>query len=459
MRCGPPAPRERLLRSPAVRLTLPDIAAATSGVLHGDAGVVVDGLAIDSRQAAPGSLFVALVAERDGHDFVPGAVAGGAAAVLASRPLADVAVPVVEVADTAAAMLDIGRLARTRLPDRVVGITGSVGKTSTKDLLAALLAAQWPTAASARSFNNEIGLPITLAGAPDDTGATVVEMGARGPGHIALLCAVARPTAAIVTAVADAHLEMFGSIDGVARAKGELVEALPAEGVAVLNADDARVAAMASRTAAQVLTYGVGAASGADVRAVDVELDDLLRPRLVLRSPWGEAEVRLAVHGAHQAGNAVAAAACALALGVDLDDVVAGLGTATISDMRMQVQRAPGGLVVVNDAYNANPTSTRAALDALAALGGSGRKVAVLGVMAELGPEGDELHVRVATHAAGLGIEVISVAAPAYEVEAAVDDAAAAVALLADLGAGDAVLVKGSRVAGLEAVAAALLAP
>jgi UDP-N-acetylmuramoyl-tripeptide--D-alanyl-D-alanine ligase len=259
--------------------------------------------------------------------------------------------------------------------------------------------------------------------------------------------------------VADAHLEMFGSIDGVAQAKGELVEALPADGVAVLNADDHRVAAMAGRTAARVLTYGVGAASGADVRAVDVVLDDLLRPHLSLRSPWGEAEVRLAVHGAHQASNAVAAAACALALGVDLDDVVASLETAVISDMRMQVQRAPGGLVVVNDAYNANPTSTRAALDALAALPVTGRRVAVLGVMAELGSDGAELHVQVAAHAAGLGIEVVSVAAPAYEVDAAVDDAAGAVDLVADLGDGDAVLVKGSRVAGLEAVADALLRP
>ncbi len=442
-----------------MRLSLPDLAAATGGIVHGDAGVVVDGLAIDSRQMPAGSAFVALVAERDGHDFVPAAVAGGAVAVVASRPLGEVSVPVLEVADTYAAMLDVGRLARSRLPDRVVGVTGSVGKTSTKDLLAALLAARWTTAASARSFNNEIGLPVTLAGAPDDTGATVVEMGARGPGHIALLCEVARPTAAIVTAVADAHLEMFGSIDGVARAKGELVESLPAEGVAVLNADDHRVAAMAERTAAQVITYGVGAASTADVRAVDVVLDELLRPRLSLRTPWGEADVRLAVHGAHQAANAVAAASCALALGVDLDDVVAGLATATISGMRMQVERSPSGAVVVNDAYNANPTSTRAALDALAALPVTGRRVAVLGVMAELGTDGSELHAQVAAHAAGLGIEVVSVGAPAYAVDAAVDDVVAALGLLADLGVGDAVLVKGSRVAGLEAVAESLVRP
>lgn len=442
-----------------MRLTLSDLATATDGTVTGDPGTVVDGLGIDSRALPPGSGFVALVAERDGHDFVPAAVAAGAAAVVASRPLPELdgSVPVLLVADTADALLAIGRLARTHLPERVVGVTGSVGKTSTKDILAAVLGSRWTTAASARSFNNEIGVPLTLVGAPSDTGAAVIEMGARGPGHIALLCGIARPTAAIVTAVGDAHLEMFGTVDDVARAKGELVEALPADGVAVLNADDHRVAAMAERTTARVLTYGVGPASTAEVRATDVELDDLLRPRLVLRSPWGDAPVTLAVHGAHQAANAVAAAACALALGVDLDDVVDALGAASISGMRMQVERAPSGLVVVNDAYNANPTSTRAALDALAALPVPGRKVAVLGLMAELGADSDQRHRQVAAHAEERGIEVVSVAAPGYEAPTAVLDAAAATGHLADLGPGDAVLVKGSRVAGLEAVAEALL--
>ncbi len=286
-------------------------------------------------------------------------------------------------------------------------------------------------------------------------------MGARGVGHIALLCDVARPTAAIVTAVAPAHLEMFGTVDDVARAKGELVEALPPEGVAVLNADDARVAAMAERTTARVLTYGVGPGGGADVRAEDLVLDELLRPRLRLATPWGDADVTLAVHGAHQAGNALAAAACGLALGVDLDDVVDALATATVSGLRMEIARAPSGAVVVNDAYNANPTSTRAALEALAALPAAGRKVAVLGLMAELGPDADRLHSEVAAEAAALGIRVVSVAAPAYGLapEDAVDGVEAAVDRLGPLGDGDAVLVKGSRVAALERVATALLAP
>lgn len=438
-----------------MRLRLSDLAAATGGTLHGP-DVEVDGLSVDTRSLAPGAGFVALVAERDGHDFVPAAVAAGAAAVLADRPLPDAGVPVVQVADTAAALLDMGRLARTRLPERVVGITGSVGKTSTKDLLRAALAARWTVAASERSFNNEIGVPLTLAGAPEGAGAAVVEMGARGAGHIALLCGIARPTAAIVTAVAPAHLEMFGTVEDIARAKGELVEALPADGVAVLNADDHRVAAMASRTRARVLTYGTGEA--AEVRATSVELDDLLRPRVRLATPWGHTEVRLAVHGAHQAGNAVGAAACALALGVDLDDVVEALGTASISGLRMDIRRAPSGAVVVNDAYNANPTSTRAALDALAALPGARTRTALLGRMAELGAEGDRLHAEVAADAAARGIRVISVAAPAYGTEEAADDVEGALALLGPVGEGDAVLVKGSRVAALERAAEALLA-
>lgn len=437
-------------------MTLSDLAVAVGGTVDGDATVEVDGLAIDSRDLPSGSGFVALVAERDGHDFVPGAIDAGAVAIVADRPL-EVDVPVVRVADTAAALLDAGRLARSRLPDRVVGVTGSVGKTSTKDMLAAVLGRRWVTTASARSFNNEIGVPLTLVAAPEDTGAAVIEMGARGVGHIALLCDVVRPTAAIVTAVADAHLEMFGSVHEVARAKGELVDAVPDDGVAVLNADDELVAAMATRTVADVVTYSRASDARADVRAVDVRLDALLRPTFTLVTPWGETEVELAVSGAHQVSNALAAAACGLHLGVGVDDVAAALAEVEISAMRMDVSTASSGLVVINDAYNANPTSTRAALDALADLPVPGRRVAVLGVMAELGSDSDRAHRDVAGHAASRGIEVVSVAAPTYGVDD-VPDAPSAVDRVAGLGDGDAVLVKGSRVAGLEAVADALLA-
>ncbi len=444
-----------------------EVAAAVGGHRHGPEATV-DGVAIDSRAVRGGELFVAVVADRDGHDFVDDALARGAAGHLRSRPLSPPdarSTPTVVVADTAVALLALGGHARGRLPDRVVGITGSVGKTSTKDMLAAVLARRHATAASVASFNNELGVPLTLVNAPETTEATVVEMGARGSGHIARLCAVARPTIGVVTAVADGHLERFGSIDAVARAKGELVEALPPDGAAVLNADDPRVAAMGQRTVARVATFGVGGATGAvgavgvgtagvgaaDVRAEEIVLDAEARPRFRLVSPWGSRAVSLAVRGRHQVSNALAAATAALLCDVAIDDVAAGLADARASPMRMQLLRPPSGALVLNDAYNANPTSTRAALDALAALPAE-RRVAVLGPMAELGPDAEAMHAAVAEHARRLGVQVITVAAPGYGVPVAdaVADLDAALERLGALAPGDAVLVKASRVAGLE---------
>ena len=354
--------------------------------------------------------------------------------------------------DTAAALQAAGRLARSHLPERVVGVTGSVGKTSVKDLLAAVLARRWTTAASLRSFNNELGVPLTLLNAPGGTDAVVVEMGARGVGHIAELCAIAAPTVGVVTRVAAVHTEVFGSIDAVARAKGELVEALPASGTAVLNAADERVLAMASRTSARVVSFGVGG----DVVAEDITVDDELCARFRLRSPWGSAPIELAVRGRHHVENALAAAAAALVVDVDLADVAAGLGAAGLSPWRMELGTAPGGARVLNDAYNANPTSMVAALEALAALPAQ-RRVAVLGVMAELGPDSAAEHAAIGTRARELGIRVVAIDAPGYggEEVASIDDAIAA---LGDLADGDAVLVKGSRVAGLERLAEILLA-
>ena len=384
------------------------VAAAVGGTLHGD-DVEVDGVAIDSRLVVPGQLFVPIVAERDGHDFIAAALASGAAAYLTTRRPEDGTAIV--VADTSAALLDLGRLARAALPDLVVGITGSVGKTTVKDLTASILRQRFDTAASERSFNNELGVPITLANAAPATEVVVVEMGARGRGHITLLCDIARPTIGVVTVVALAHAEMFGSIEEVAAAKGELVESLPPGGTAVLNDDDANVAAMAERTNASVLRFGV--ARAADVHAAHLSLDDELRATFELRSPWGVVDVRLAVRGAHQVTNALAAASASLAAGAGLDHVAAGLATATLSPWRMELARTPSGAVVLNDAYNANPTSMRAALSSLAALPAR-RRLAVLGLMAELGAEGDSAHRDVVEQAAALGIEVIAVDAPQY---------------------------------------------
>jgi UDP-N-acetylmuramoyl-tripeptide--D-alanyl-D-alanine ligase len=438
-----------------MRFRASDVAAAAGGHLHGP-DVDIDGATNDSRALAGGELFVPLRDARDGHDFIDAALAAGAAAYLTARsPQGGTAVVVDDPADALAAL---GRAARARLPERVVGITGSVGKTSTKDLAAAVLGRRFATHASVRSFNNEYGVPLTLANAPDGTEAAVVEMGARGQGHIALLCSLATPTIGVVTTVEAVHTELFGGLDDVARAKGELVEALPRSGTAVLNAANPRVAAMAGRAAADVVTFSADPAVGADVVATGVRLDDDLRARFTLRSPWGPIDVHLGVRGHHQVGNALAAAAVGLVTGVDPSDVADGLRAAALSPWRMELATAPDGTVVLNDAYNAGPASMAAALRSLAQLAAE-RRVAVLGTMAELGERSAEAHAEVAALAGELGLELIAVAAPDYGPGARhVPDREAALAVLAGArGAGTAVLVKASRVAGLERVAAALL--
>jgi UDP-N-acetylmuramoyl-tripeptide--D-alanyl-D-alanine ligase len=435
-----------------VELTVAEVAAAVRGEVVGPSATV-SGVAIDSRTVGKGQLFVPLVAERDGHDFVPAAVSAGASAYLTARGPLDDGATAVHVDDTMAALTRLGAVARDRLPDAVVGITGSVGKTSVKDLLAGVLATTYRTTASEKSFNNEIGVPLTLANAPADTEVLVLEMGARGIGHIRTLCEVARPSVAVVTMVAEVHTSEYeNGLDDVARAKGELVESIPVDGHVVLNGSDARVRRMAGLTEARVLTYGV---SG-DVVAQRVDLDEHLRPRFRLSSPWGTVDVQLAVHGVHQVGNALAAAAAALVQGVPLDGVAEGLASADLSPWRMELRHTDGGAVVVNDAYNSNPTALEAALHSLAAIDAD-RHVAILGIMAELGHHGDQRHAEMGDLAEELGIEVISVDCPAYGVGTDVPTPEAAVDALGSLGAGDAVLVKASRSAGLERVAALLL--
>ncbi|MCO8128409.1 UDP-N-acetylmuramoyl-tripeptide--D-alanyl-D-alanine ligase [Acidimicrobiia bacterium EGI L10123] len=434
-----------------MELTIDEVAAAVRGEVVGPP-TTISGACIDSRLAGPGQLFVPLVAERDGHDFIPAAIEAGAAACLTSRePLEGTTAVLVD--DTMRALTRLGSVARDRLPEAVTGITGSVGKTSVKDLLAAALATTYRTAASEKSFNNEIGVPLTLVNAPDGTERVVLEMGARGIGHIRTLCDVARPTVAIVTMVAEVHTSEYEhGLDDVARAKGELVEAIPVDGHVILNGSDARVRAMASRTDARVLTYGV---SG-DVVAQRVDVDEHLRPRFRLSSPWGTVDVQLAVHGVHQVGNALAAAAAALVQDVPLEAVAEGLGSAALSPWRMELGHAASGATVLNDAYNSNPTALAAALHSLAALD-AGRRVAVLGVMAELGDGSDERHAEMGELAEDLGIEVVTVDCPAYGVGTDVPTVEAAVDALGSLGPDHAVLVKASRSAGLERVATLLL--
>ena len=441
-----------------VRFTAAEIAAAVDGTLVG-ADREVLGAAIDSRLLEPGQLFVPVRGIRDGHDFIAAARAAGAGATFTAQgPIEGIAS--ILVPDPEEALARLGAHARGRLGDRVVGITGSVGKTSTKDLVRSVLARSVAVSASEKSFNNELGVPLTLVNAADGSEVTVVEMGARGRGHIAMLCDIASPTVGVVTAVELVHAEFMGGLDDIAITKGELIEHLPGSGVAVLNADDGRVWAMRTRTDARVIGFGFDAG---DLRATAVSLDDQLRPRFRLDSDWGSAEVVLSVRGRHQVTNALAAAAVALACGLPLDEVVEGLATAELSPWRMELHSTSTGARVLNDAYNAGPSSMEAAVRSLAALPAR-RHLAVLGVMAELGESSAAAHARIAEVAAEVGVLIISFGDadygptdPAGPVIGHAADIAEAVAMLGDLDADDAVLVKGSRVAGLERLVAVLL--
>ncbi|WP_432534839.1 UDP-N-acetylmuramoyl-tripeptide--D-alanyl-D-alanine ligase [Kineococcus arenarius] len=464
-----------------IALTAAEVAQLAGGRLTaGAASTRVDGpVVVDSRRAVPGALFVALPGARvDGAEHAAAAVAAGAVLVLAQRAV-DVpdgtAVVLVEDGVAALGRLAAGALERLRAGGsgpRVVGVTGSAGKTTTKDLLAAVLAPLGPVVAPEGSFNNEIGVPLTVLRADAGTAALVVEMGARGAGHIAALCRTARPSTGAVLNVGTAHAGEFGSLEATAAAKGELVEALPADGLAVLNADDPRVAAMAARTAARVLTFGQG--PDADVRALDVGVDELARPVFTLAAHGRTARVRLRLHGEHQVPNALAAAAVALGLGVDLQDVAAALSAAEAASAgRMQVVQRPDGVTVVHDAYNANPDSVRAALKALVGMAGGRRTWAVLGEMLELGASSRDEHDAVGRTAVRLDVSQLLVvgagARPVYtgavmegswgEEAAFADDVEEAQRFLDEhLRPGDVVLVKASHGAGLGALAEALIA-
>ncbi len=434
-----------------------EIAAAVSGTIVGP-DVEVEGATQDSRELVPGNLFVPVVAERDGHDFVDQAVASGAAAYFTAQPGREVAgsATAIVVEETELALQALGMAVRKRLAADVVGVTGSAGKTSTKDLIAAAVAADRSTHASVKSLNNELGVPLTLFNAPADTACAVVEMGARGTDHIRFLCYIAQPTIGVVTTVGMAHTSEFGSFEAVVQGKGELIESLPIDGLAVLNAMVPEVTSMSARTSARSITFGIGMG---DVRAVEVTMNDDLTSTFTIESDWETFDVALGARGEHNVANAAAAAAVALSVGVPGETIAAGLAAPEWSPWRMEVATSPSGLTVVNDAYNANPLSVIAALESLAKIPAE-RRVAMLGVMGELGDAALEEHRRVASVAEMLGIEIIAIDAPDYGAEHQVADRVDASVKLKELGVsgpGNAVLVKGSRVAGLEVLAEVLL--
>lgn len=446
-------------------------------------GVAGPDVVIDSRGVTPGALFVALPGERvDGHDFVEAARAAGAGAALVAREV-DVDLPQIVVGDTQAGLSELARAVVGRERARgltVVGATGSAGKTSTKDLIAQILETAGPTVAPPGSFNNEIGAPLTACRVDRNTRFLVAEMGARGIGHVAELARVTPPTIGLVLNVGSAHLGEFGSADAIAQAKGELVEALEPAGWAVLNADDPRVLAMARRTRARLVAYSTRrdpSASGARLRvwASDITHDALQRHAFTLHAAGDDrlatsTRVTLRLIGDYHVANALAAAGVAVAAGLSVERVASVLSAATPrSRWRMELTERADGLVVLNDAYNANPEAMEAALGTLARLRRTpGRLVAVLGDMLELGEDSAEAHVRIGRIAGDLGIdEVVATGefgpdvVEGYGVSRGQGRYFEARESLTDylrdtLAPEDVVLVKASRGIGLERVAAAL---
>jgi UDP-N-acetylmuramoyl-tripeptide--D-alanyl-D-alanine ligase len=449
-------------------ITLHGVARAVGGLAIGS-DVRVTSVATDSRLVRPGALFVAMPGEHtDGGLFVPEAFRFGAAAALV-RDGTEAPGPAVFVRSTGDALLKLAGAERRGSDATVIAITGANGKTSTKDLVAAVLAPRLRTHANRASFNNEVGLPITILEAPADTESLVCEMGARRAGDVALLCQVARPDVVVVTNVGVAHLEIFGSWEAIVESSAEPVDSLGEGGVAVLNADDEVVAAHASRCRGRVVTFGLGEA--ADVRATDLALGDDGCASFSLEIEGQRERVDLAVPGQHMVPNALAAAAVAWILGLSTGESAAGLKGASVSPWRMETFTSSGGVRVINDAYNANPESVAAALKAARWIARDTALIAVLGPMAELGPIAAEEHARVGELATRLRVDrVVTVGQQAEAIAAAavregvepgnVASYGDLEGALADVRAhaheGDVVLVKASRVAGLERLAEAL---
>ncbi|MFB7053566.1 UDP-N-acetylmuramoyl-tripeptide--D-alanyl-D-alanine ligase [Streptomyces vinaceus] len=453
-----------------IPFSVQETASACGGQLAGAADpnrLITGPLAFDSRDISPGSLFCCLRgASRDGHDFAARAIEAGAAAVLADRA---VDAPAIVVPDVIAAMGHIAKHVASAYTGTVIALTGSAGKTSTKDLLKAILEPEGSTVATHRSFNNEIGFPVTVSRVQSSSRYLILEMGSRGLGHISSLCQIARPTIATVLGVGSAHIGEFGSRQVTARAKAEIIRALPAHGTAVLNGDDPLVAAMAGDTDAKVITFGFG--EDCDVRAEQIDMQRDGRPRFVLAHGASKRRIALRVHGRHNVVNALAAAATAIAAHVPVARVAQALRDAEISSGgRMEVTTRPDGVTVINDAFNAGPESMLAALTALGDIAGPHRRrVTVLGEMTELGREATDWHDQVTDHlirirpaaVMGLGGDHIDrvlagLTAAGLAAAKATGEKPLVEQITNLLRPGDVVLLKGANTFGLEAVARTL---
>jgi UDP-N-acetylmuramoyl-tripeptide--D-alanyl-D-alanine ligase len=456
---------------------------ALGELVFGSGDTMIAGACVDSRETTSGCAFFSMPGERvDAHRFVAPALAAGARAAIVERwdealesevrGVGRPDVAVVKVASAGEALRALARYHRSRLHCPVVGITGSTGKTTTKDFLAAALGVKLQVVATSGNRNNEIGAPLTVLAAGSDTDVLVVEMGMRGPGQIAELCSLARPTLGLVTNIGQTHIELMGTQEAILHAKGELLACLPADGRAFLNSDDSWSRKLADTSPAPITWYGLG--KDADVRATDVVVDEAGYPSVTLQAGGDSVRLALPVPGRHNAYTAAAAAAVALHLGLTLDEIGEGLRAAQVSGMRMQVFTAANGVTVINDAYNANPTSMRAAVVALADMKTGQRRVAVLGDMAELGSLTELAHFKLGEETARSGIEVLVTVGPRA---AHIADGARTAGMRADsirscasadeasevlddlLGEGDIVLVKASRSMGLERVVEGIMAP
>lgn len=463
-----------------IALTAAEIAEITHGRLDADPGITPLSVVTDSREATPGALYIAKPGEHaDGHDFVAAAFSHGAVLVLAERPVTGpdgATYPAVLVKDAVLAMGTLAaeavrriRLARAAAGQvlTVIGITGSAGKTTTKDLLAGILTEQGTTIAPQGSYNGEVGVPLTVFRADAHTRYLVIEMGATGIGHIRYLADMVKPDIGVVLGIGTAHAGEFGGVDNIVKAKGELLEALGADGTAIINLDDDRVAGMRSRTRAAVLGFSAEGRAGASVQAVNADTNAQGNPEFTLLLPGGDTGLHVSSRliGAHHTGNLLAAAAAAHAAGVPGPDIAASLSTqSAASRWRMERTERADGVTIINDAYNANPESMRAALRTLADLGRGRRTWAVLGAMLELGPDTIREHTAVGTQVVRLNISrlvVVGREARALYVSAVqegswgdecvfAETADDAYALLeAELEPGDLVLFKSSNSVGL----------
>ena len=432
-----------------MELDIIEIARMCGGQLGKITPATISGYSIDSRTTQPGDLFIPLIAERDGHDYISDAIQAGAVAHLYSQGKYEKNAIYVE--NTLEALQRLGRVAFEEASAVSIGVTGSVGKTTTKDMLKACFAQHHFSWASERSFNNEIGVPLSILSSPANTEFLILEMGARGIGHIRKLCEISKPSVGVVTSIGIAHSEFFGDLSQIILAKGEIVESLDTDGLAVLNNDDPNVRKLQNRTSADVLLCGT---QGGDVVAENIRINSELKPNFVLSSPWGSSPVCLNVSGEHNIANALAAAGTAMYFDVPISKVVNALESVEISPFRMETYETSRGMLVINDSYNANPLSMTAALKTLIS---SRRKnlIAILGVMAELGDEHTRSHIEIGDFAKSNNVEIISINIKEYggQLASSIEEALQILDEKSNMGEDTAILIKGSRVVGLEALA------